>query len=553
MGPPTDGQPAAAAPKPKVKLFTSIPTYRTVKPELKRMLNRLEEDDANPPAVLYADMLDQRVYNRDFRSVYDSIGAIVTQIVDKTKVMGIAITKFQKDKVSGMLAFDFVSAEDAKTVANEQLAPILNLLKSPLGLLLGSPIDVRNKASSDGGSNSGGFGAEGGPMGPMGPMGRNGPMGPMGPMGRPTGGGKSGIGGSGGIDESPNNPMGPMPGSGPNAPGAAASSHIDITVTDTLAVIDLDILWKESLYNDSIQPAVVVGSSHMKGRMSVLSGATTWHNLAGTIPAMATDRKMFPVGTLPRDSRPERYGLPYAPDHRVSFMVNLLPHLGRGALRQSIQDQKFSWYAKENDLAATTWVPEFLVPYYPQSSWRASSPLVPNKTFGATNYVGITGLGLDSARYDPSDPVLAKKVGITGYGWGSKPGEISDGMSNTIYMIQVPPGHQRPWIAGGGATLQGVDENAANPVSDFASVGPDKKRGTYALMADGSVRFVSESMRPEVFKAMVTRAGGESLGNLDLTAPLIAPSKPLETELKGAAGATGIAPKPAEPKKDEKK
>ena len=234
-------------------------------------------------------------------------------------------------------------------------------------------------------------------------------------------------------------------------------------------------------------------------------------------------------------------------------MVNLLPHLGRGALRQSIQDQKFSWYAKENDLAATTWVPEFLVPYYPQSSWRASSPLVPNKTFGATNYVGISGLGLDSARYDPSDPVLAKKVGITGYGWGSKPGEISDGMSNTIYMIQVPPGHQRPWIAGGGATLQGVDENAANPVSDFASVGPDKKRGTYALMADGSVRFVSESMRPEVFKAMVTRAGGESLGNLDQTAPLIAPSKPLETELKGAAGAMGIAPKPAEPKKDEKK
>ena len=293
----------------------------------------------------------------------------------------------------------------------------------------------------------------------------------------------------------------------------------------------------------------------MKGRMSVLSGATTWHNLASTIPAMATDKKMFPVGALPRDSRPERYGLPYSPDHRVSFMVNLLPHLGRGALRQSIQDQKFSWYAKENDLAATTWVPEFLVPYYPQSSWRASSPLVPNKTFGATNYVGITGLGLDSARYDPNDPVLAKKVGITGYGWGSKPGEITDGMSNTIYMLQVPPGHQRPWIAGGGATLQGVDENAANPVSDFASVGPDKKRGTYALMADGSVRYVTESMRPEVFKAMVTRAGGESLGNLDQTAPLVAPSKPLDAELRGSAatGIAPIAPKPAEPKKDEKK
>ncbi len=557
--PPMGGQPGAAPPKPKVKLFTSIPTYRTVKPELKRMLNRLEEDDANPVAVLYADMLDQRVYNRDFRSVYDSIGAIVTQIVDKTKVMGIAITKFQKDKVSGMLAFDFVSAEDAKTVANEQLAPILNLLKSPLGALLGAPIEVKNNAGdgSSGGSNSGGS------EGPMGPMGRSGGPGARGPMGIDGGGGRSDGKGEGGAS-----PYGPMPGTGgqtPNGPSNPTNSHIDITVTDTLAVIDLDILWKEALYNDTIQPAVVVGSSHMKGRMSVLSGATTWHSLAAAVPAMATDKKMYPIGTLPRDSRPERYGLPYTPDHRVSFMVDLLPFIGKGALRQSIQDKKFPWYAKENEAASTTWVPEFLVPYYPQSSWRATSPLMPNKSFGATNYVAISGLGLDSARYDPADPVLAKKVGITGYGWGSKPGEISDGMSNTIYMIQVPPGHQRPWIAGGGATVQGVDENVANPVSDFASVCPDKKRGTYALMADGSVRFIAESMRPEVFRAMATRAGGETLGNLDQTAPLVAPPKGLDAVLQGAAAAaiTPIAPKvvepkkeepkPAEPKKDEKK
>ena len=546
-GGPMDGQPGAAPPKPKVKLFTSIPTYRTVKPELKRMLNRLEEDEANPVAVLYADMLDQRVYNRDFRSVYDSIGAIVTQIVDKTKVMGIAITKFQKDKVSGMLAFDFVSAEDAKTVANEQLAPILNLLKSPLGALLGSPIEVKNNASTDGnsgGANSGGASGDG-PYGPMGPMGR-----PMGPSAR----GPMGI--DGGKNEGGPSPYGPMPGTGgqtPNGPSNPTNSHIDITVTDTLAVIDLDILWKEALYNDTIQPAVVVGSSHMKGRMSVLSGATTWHSLADAIPAMATDKKTYPVGTLPRDSRPERYGLPYSPDHRVSFMVDLLPFIGKGALRQSIQDKKFPWYSKENEAAATTWVPEFLVPYYPQSSWRATSPLMPNKSFGATNYVAISGLGLDSARYDPADPVLAKKVGITGYGWGSKPGEISDGMSNTIYMIQVPPGHQRPWIAGGGATVLGVDENVANPVADFASAGPDKKRGTYALMADGSVRFVAESMRPEVFRAMATRAGGETLGNLDQTAPLVAPPKGLDAELRGAAGIIPVTPKPAEPKKEEPK
>ena len=51
-------------------------------------------------------------------------------------------------------------------------------------------------------------------------------------------------------------------------------------------------------------------------------------------------------------------------------------------------------------------------------------------------------------------------------------------------------------------------------------------------MADGSVRWLPKGIKPEVFKGMVTRAGGESLGDLDKLAPADK-SKRKDTELKG--------------------
>jgi uncharacterized protein (TIGR03067 family) len=200
-----------------------------------------------------------------------------------------------------------------------------------------------------------------------------------------------------------------------------------------------------------------------------------------------------------------------------------------------VQEKKYPWYAKENLPAAEEWVPEFLVPYYPQTSWRAYHPMAEHHVLGATNFVGLAGLGLDAGRYDPANPEHAKKVGIVGYDWGSKPEEITDGLSNTIYLIQVKPGLQRPWIAGGGATVMAVDDKATNPVEDFVHSTPDNKRGTYVLMADGSVRWVNDTIDKKVFLGMVTRAGGENLGDLDAKAPKMAAPKK-EVEIKGAGG-----------------
>src|SRR5207247_2054099 len=134
----------------------------------------------------------------------------------------------------------------------------------------------------------------------------------------------------------------------------------------------------------------------MKGRMQIRSDETTWHSLSRSFERLKEERKEFPRGTAVRDSKPERFGLPYPPDHRASFIVELLPYLGKGGLRSTIQEKKFGWYEKQNLKAASTWIPELLVPYYPPSSWRAYHPLATGEqgpvTLGATNFVALSGL-----------------------------------------------------------------------------------------------------------------------------------------------------------------
>jgi hypothetical protein len=136
-------------------------------------------------------------------------------------------------------------------------------------------------------------------------------------------------------------------------------------------------------------------------------------------------------------------------------------------------------------------------------------PSVPDYRYAATHFVGIAGVGLEAAMYSADDPVYSKKIGIFGYDRVTKPDDIKDGLSNTIMIIQVPPTYKRPWIAGGGATVMGVPEKKS--IEPFVSTKRGDKKGAYAIMADGSVRFISADIADDVFKAMCTINGGEKV------------------------------------------
>jgi prepilin-type processing-associated H-X9-DG protein len=83
--------------------------------------------------------------------------------------------------------------------------------------------------------------------------------------------------------------------------------------------------------------------------------------------------------------------------------------------------------------------------------------------------------------------------------------EITDGTSNTLMVVEAE-GNAVTWT-------QPADLDAATLQ---AIIGPGPQQlgsrhpgGVQALLADGSVRFLSQSISPDVLKALMTRAGGE--------------------------------------------
>ncbi len=566
-GPGGPAFPGGVAP-PRVVNFTSNPTFRTIDQNLKRALNAMEDEEKDPPALVYAEIVDQRVMAaRDLSALAPGVGGpLVATALGQVKVLGFALTALTERGTTGSLYLDHNADEDAKTAAKNQILPLLNLVK-----LLGKkmPFDVRDYTS---GQQPGGFPGGEGPGGPGGypggmPAGVGPPPGISGPGGRGTGGGRSSsLPGTRGdeLAQGPRQPPGPgypgMPGPGPGQPPGPGmpgpgnpgmpgpgmpgmgqpgtgqtgnGSHIDVHLSGTVVTLDFDLTWDAETYKTVVGDNLTRTAAQFRGRMAISSGEIDAFALAAAVNKYTKQNKEFPRGTVERDGGSGRFGLTYPPGERVSFLAELLPYMGKANLHSRIQSRKAAWYAPENLAAAEEWVPEFLNPNYPQASWRATSELAEGRTLGATNYVGVAGLGLDAARYDAADPDAAKKVGLVTYDGGAKLNDCPDGLSNTMLMVQLPQNSPRPWIAGGGSTLVGI-EDTDDAFKPYVSVQPDGKRGAMVLMGDGSVRFVREGVKPAVFKAMATRAGGDSLADFDKDVPKMSPPRPMNFELRPA-------------------
>ena len=201
----------------------------------------------------------------------------------------------------------------------------------------------------------------------------------------------------------------------------AAASFVALGMVDRELQIAIDLIWSESVNRTVVEPRMMGIANQIKGKMAVFTSEYSWQSLAAAGPKALKDpeRLAFPRGTADRKSNSGRFGLEYPPAQRVSLFVDLLPYMGRGQL-SSMVNKNYAWYAFEQEAPDPTgrlgrvlvdnlspggeWVPELLVPDYPQSAWRATSPYAPDTVFGATNYVAIAGVGLDIARVDPNDP-----------------------------------------------------------------------------------------------------------------------------------------------------
>jgi len=175
----------------------------------------------------------------------------------------------------------------------------------------------------------------------------------------------------------------------------------------------------------------------------------------------------------------------------------------------------------------------------------------------ATTWVGIAGVGYDAAE----DTTPAEKRGVFGYDRVTKKGDVKD-LSQTIVLLMVPSEGAGPWMAGGGSTVRGVadkDEDDKHPITPFLCMTYqsrsdrtkhlDGKKGTLAIMGDGKVRFIPETMSADLFRGLCTIASGKKTDKLDAEAPVVDPDSPVR-ELKSGGGS--MTDKGKQPKEEIK-
>jgi prepilin-type N-terminal cleavage/methylation domain-containing protein/prepilin-type processing-associated H-X9-DG protein len=160
----------------------------------------------------------------------------------------------------------------------------------------------------------------------------------------------------------------------------------------------------------------------------------------------------------------------------------------------------------------------------------------PGLIFGRTDYAPISGtaLGISSG---PPESVVTGNPGIIGLTTPTKVTDITDGTSNTLMVVEdaARPTFYRkgPQFVSEGPASQGGSAwadpfgtlviNGAFP--DGAIGGPcaincsnDNEMfsfhvgGINALMGDGSVRFINQSITLEQAAALISKAGGEVIG-----------------------------------------
>jgi prepilin-type N-terminal cleavage/methylation domain-containing protein len=250
---------------------------------------------------------------------------------------------------------------------------------------------------------------------------------------------------------------------------------------------------------------------------------------------------VFPPGTLgfPMVFSAHAHLLPYADQANLQDLIDFnVPPLNFGIP---------GWEA--NELAAKTKIPMYLCP--------SDAEQVPGSTFGPTNYTANVGSGLvNNGSATNADGVIFARSSV-------KFAHITDGTSNTVCFSETllgngvtstgaTPGDYRREVfelpagtptteadcAGGGGTWSGqrgakwinghfgdtlynhyygpnsttFDCGNGHHSHGLVSARSQHSGGVHALLCDGSVRFVNDSVNLSIWRSLATRSGNEVVG-----------------------------------------
>lgn len=207
--------------------------------------------------------------------------------------------------------------------------------------------------------------------------------------------------------------------------------------------------------------------------------------------------EVFPVGTVPNEK--------LVPEKRLSWLANLsglfqqlLWLLNLSEPWDSMSNRITRCHGVEEEPMAVGKIGTFCCPAAPGAS-REHMP-------GWTWYVGIAGVGKDA----PNLPAGHPRAGVFGYDRQIRFDALKDGSSTTMMLAETGQANG-PWTAGGASTVRGLDPDRLPYLGRDRQFGGFHRGGAMVAMADGSVRFLRETINPKVFEAISTVAGGEKL------------------------------------------
>lgn len=235
---------------------------------------------------------------------------------------------------------------------------------------------------------------------------------------------------------------------------------------------------------------------------------------------------VFPPGST---SDCEQGGWIFDPQtqHIHSWLTMVLPFVDGAPLFEHVDFGVSSMHPHNRRVAATV-IPVYRCPSYvgaPFSSAAHYTRYSPN--YATTNYVAMGAsdvghiYGQNSGQFQPDGIIFHLSSTTTA--------DVTDGLSNTLLVVETREAEMTVWMDGGTAAMVALRYDEANgptfagaeaslnyrPYFDYSDprseYGPSSLHigGAVHLFGDGGVRFLSENLPASVYAALATRNGGE--------------------------------------------
>lgn len=235
------------------------------------------------------------------------------------------------------------------------------------------------------------------------------------------------------------------------------------------------------------------------------------HQVGMALAQYDAARRELPIGCI--GCLPAAAGSAAAatPNRKISWNVQLLPHLEQAALWRKFDFQAPS-HAEPNRSVGAHILPVFLCPSTPDRNELSEQGKWKGQAF--TDYGGM--YGIEGAGHD-AEPTARQlladdSLGVLVYEEAVTPAQIEDGLSHTVAVAEALQRRQSTteWTCGSNVFAH----EAQTPINVWSELGNDvgspHAGGAAVVFCDGHVAFLSDGMEQAAFTRLLTRAGDDS-------------------------------------------